>query len=99
MGALERFTFGIRAESLAVHAAACCSSMRSPSAQGCRLRGGGLADPVRIHPDCSDGAISQSHRAGNIGEEINAAITGHESIDTLLADAKHRVNDLLSHIP
>jgi multiple sugar transport system substrate-binding protein len=33
-----------------------------------------------------------------IGEEMAAAITGHKSIDDALADAEHRVNDLLSHL-
>jgi multiple sugar transport system substrate-binding protein len=34
-----------------------------------------------------------------IGEEMAAAITGHKSVDAALADAEHRVNDLLFHIP
>lgn len=33
-----------------------------------------------------------------IGEEMAAAITGHKSIDAALADAEHRVNDLLFHL-
>nr|WP_298722859.1 extracellular solute-binding protein [uncultured Steroidobacter sp.] len=33
-----------------------------------------------------------------IGEEMAAAITGHKSVDAALADAEHRVNDLLFHL-
>jgi multiple sugar transport system substrate-binding protein len=33
-----------------------------------------------------------------IGEEMSAAITGHKPIDAALADAEHRVNDLLFHL-
>jgi multiple sugar transport system substrate-binding protein len=33
-----------------------------------------------------------------IGEEMSAAITGHKSVDAALADAEHRVNDLLFHL-
>lgn len=33
-----------------------------------------------------------------IGEEMSAAITGHKSVDAALADAEHRVNDLLFHV-
>jgi multiple sugar transport system substrate-binding protein len=33
-----------------------------------------------------------------IGEELAAAISGHKSIDAALADAEHRVNDLLFHL-
>ncbi|MFN3538226.1 MAG: extracellular solute-binding protein [Brevundimonas sp.] len=34
-----------------------------------------------------------------IGDEMASAITGRKSIDQALADAEHRVNDLLFHIP
>ncbi|WP_292103647.1 extracellular solute-binding protein [Brevundimonas sp.] len=34
-----------------------------------------------------------------IGDEMASAITGRKSIDRALADAEHRVNDLLFHIP
>ncbi|WP_129776491.1 extracellular solute-binding protein [Peristeroidobacter soli] len=33
-----------------------------------------------------------------IGEEMAAAITGHKTVDAALADAEHRVNDLLFHL-
>jgi multiple sugar transport system substrate-binding protein len=33
-----------------------------------------------------------------IGEEMAAAIAGHKPIDTALADAEHRVNELLFHV-
>ena len=33
-----------------------------------------------------------------IGEELAAAITGHKPIDEALADAEHRVNELLFHV-
>jgi multiple sugar transport system substrate-binding protein len=33
-----------------------------------------------------------------IGEEMAAAITGHKAVDAALADAEHRVNDLLFHL-
>jgi multiple sugar transport system substrate-binding protein len=33
-----------------------------------------------------------------IGEEMAAAVSGHKSVDAALADAEHRVNDLLFHI-
>ena len=33
-----------------------------------------------------------------IGEELAAAITGHKDIDEALADAEHRVNELLFHV-
>lgn len=33
-----------------------------------------------------------------IGEEMAAAIFGHKSVDAALADAEHRVNDLLFHL-
>ena len=33
-----------------------------------------------------------------IGEEMAAAITGHKPVDAALADAEHRVNQLLFHI-
>ena len=33
-----------------------------------------------------------------IGEEMAAAVTGHKPVDAALADAEHRVNDLLSHL-
>lgn len=33
-----------------------------------------------------------------IGEEMAAAVTGHKSVDAALADAEHRVNQLLFHI-
>jgi multiple sugar transport system substrate-binding protein len=33
-----------------------------------------------------------------IGEEMAAAITGHKPVDTALADAEHRINDLLFHV-
>jgi multiple sugar transport system substrate-binding protein len=33
-----------------------------------------------------------------IGEEMAAAISGHKSVDAALADAEHRVNDLLFHL-
>jgi multiple sugar transport system substrate-binding protein len=33
-----------------------------------------------------------------IGEEMAAAITGHKPVDAALADAEHRVNDLLFHL-
>ena len=34
-----------------------------------------------------------------IGDEMASAITGRKSVDQALADAEHRVNDLLFHIP
>ncbi len=33
-----------------------------------------------------------------IGEEMAAAITGHKPVDAALADAEHRVNELLFHL-
>lgn len=33
-----------------------------------------------------------------VGEEMSAAITGHKSVDAALADAEHRINDLLFHV-
>ncbi len=33
-----------------------------------------------------------------ICEEMAAAVTGHKPIDAALADAEHRVNDLLFHL-
>ena len=33
-----------------------------------------------------------------VGEELAAAITGHKPIDEALADAEHRVNELLFHV-
>ncbi|WP_198683129.1 extracellular solute-binding protein [Peristeroidobacter agariperforans] len=33
-----------------------------------------------------------------VGEEMSAAITGHKTVDAALADAEHRINDLLFHV-
>jgi multiple sugar transport system substrate-binding protein len=33
-----------------------------------------------------------------LGEELAAAIAGHKPVDVALADAEHRVNELLFHL-